>query len=188
MTATVIGLGGRLRSGKDAVADYLVAEHGFAKIGMSDALHLAMLALDPVVEAEFGHPAIRYTQAIEAIGYVRTKAQYPEVRRLLQKLGTEVGRDMIGENTWVNITARAIDDHLYADRRVVVTGIRFPQELQMIHAFAGRTVWLDRPSETAAPSAAAHASENGVNADDFDSILLNDGTLEKLYRRVDALL
>lgn len=190
MTASVIGLGGRLRAGKDCIADHLVAEHGFKKIGMSDSLHQALLALDPIIECmdEAMGGETRYSEAIKKYGYTATKANFPEARALLQRLGTEVGRDMIGVNTWVNITAQTIDNFLYADQPVVVTGIRFMNELRMIDQFAGRSWWVDRPDETADASIAAHASENGVQPLDFDSIILNDGSLADLYRKVNSLL
>lgn len=187
MTALVIGLGGKLRSGKDAVADHLVAEYGFKKMGMSDALHEAMLAIDPWILGGDKYVAIRYSALCEEVGYVEAKKN-PEVRRLLQNLGTEVGRNMIGENTWVNIMARKVDDYLYADQPVVVTGIRFPNELTMIHQFAGHVVWIDRPSEQADGAVAQHASENGVSGSQFDRVIVNDGTLEDLYAKVDGLL
>lgn len=195
MTARVIGLGGRLRSGKDEVADYLVREHGFVKIGMSDALHEAMLALNPLVPinaaASFTGGVygefVRYSQLVGQIGYVEAKKN-PEVRSLLQRLGTEVGRNMVGENTWVNISARKIDDYLRADQPVVLTGLRFPNELTMIRQFAGRAVWINRPGVEASASAASHASENGVSPNLFDSVIENDGTLEDLYVKASHLL
>src|SRR5690606_4847856 len=120
----------------------------------------------------------QYSDLIRAVGYVEAKA-VPEVRRLLQSLGTEAGRNMVGENVWVNIMARKIDDHRGAGHPVVVTGIRFPNEVQMIEELGGQAVWIERPG-TQAPteSAAAHASENAVSAADFHSTLLNDSTLE----------
>lgn len=193
MTATVIGLGGRLRAGKDEVADHLVREHGFVKIGMSDALHRAMMVLDPIIELEVpsafsnGYPRVRrYSDIIKRRGYVEAK-KVLEVRRLLQRLGTEVGRDIIGENVWVDITASTIASHLRGGRSVVVTGIRFSNELRMIFQFAGRAIWVERPDESAASGAARHASENGVTPEMFDQVLLNDGTLADLHRMASAL-
>lgn len=200
LSSPLIGLGGRLRSGKDVVADRLVAEHGYVKLGMSDALHEAMLAIDPIVVVdEFvqypeGAPGygwntprakMRYSELVEGVGYVEAKKR-PEVRRLLQNLGTEVGRNMIGENVWVDIMARKIDDHRGAGHPVVVTGIRFPNEVQMIEALFGQAVWLERPG-TQAPTegTAAHASENSVSASDFHWTLHNDSTLAALEAKTD---
>ena len=189
MTAKVIGLGGRLRAGKEVVAERLEKEHGFKRLGMSDAPHEALLAIDPIVDpgasARGGEP-VTYPEMVERYGYVEAKKR-PEVRRLLQALGTEVGRNMIGENVWVNIMARKIDDFLYADRPVVITGIRFPNELTMIHQFAGKTVWVERPTESASAQTASHASENSVGEPDFDVTLLNDSTLDHLEGLADRL-
>lgn len=186
---TLIGLGGRLRAGKDAVADRLVDEHGFVKLGMSDALHEAMLAIDPIIDEGGGYTQespVTYSEAIAEYGYVETKARFPEARRLLQKLGTEVGRDMIGENVWVDIMARKVNKLLIAGRSVVVTGIRFPNEIRLIGQFAGRAIWVERPSLEAA--AGGHASETSIGPDDFDRAIVNDGTLDDLYAKVDALV
>lgn len=193
LSSPLIGLGGRLRAGKDAVADHLVEKHGYVKLGMSDALHEAMLVLDPIVAFEtagdfYDAVPIRYSTAIERYGYVKTKLIYDEARSLLQKLGTEVGRQMFDENVWVNIIARKIDDLRGAGHPVVVTGIRFPNELRMVDELGGKSVWIERPSDglEAAP-AAAHASETSIGVKDFSKWILNAGTLEDLYATVDEL-
>src|SRR5690606_741544 len=118
--------------------------------------------------------------------YVEAKTD-PEVRRLLQKLGTEVGRNMIGENVWVSIMARKIDDHRSAGHPVVVTGLRFPNEPQMIRELGGRTVWIDRPS-LAAGAAAAHVSENSGSESALGARIIYAGTLEGLYEPAGILV
>jgi len=191
---TLIGLGGRLRSGKDAIADHLVAQHGFVKLGMSDALHEAMLAIDPIINAgSFGRDdsvfTVRYSEAIEDLGYVEAK-KIPEVRRLLQKLGTEVGRNMIGEDTWADLMERKTDALRAEGKKVVVTGVRFPNELAL---FLGQhdaiALWVNRPGvEAPSTGATAHASENSVDESDFAWAIDNDGTLEQLYEKVDFIV
>jgi dephospho-CoA kinase len=187
---TVIGLGGKLRAGKDEIADHLVRHHGYVKIGMSDALHEAMLALDPFVEVIREHEPERYSEIVRQLGYIEAK-KIPEVRRLLQALGTEVGRKMIGEDTWTNIVRRRIDELEEKGIPVVLTGLRFPNELQLITGKYSPTAWLlwvERPgAEAPSTATAAHSSENSVGADDFTFVLHNDGTLEELYAKVDEL-
>lgn len=193
MTAALIGLGGYLRSGKDEVAGILEERYGFVRLGMSDALHEALLAIDPIISVTatsnfMDDPEIeqwRYSEAIEEFGYVKTKETFPEARRLLQALGTEVGRDMIGTNTWSDIMARKVEALLKQGRSVVATGIRFPNEVQMLRSFAGAAVWVDRPGFE--PSASSHASETSVRSDDFDMVIRNAGTLEQLHEAAAAL-
>lgn len=201
LSQPLIGLGGRLRSGKDEVADRLVAEHGYVKIGFSDALHEALLTIDPLVGFEemvmvrktaegvqFRRDTpSRYSEVIERFGYVEAK-KIPEVRRLLQQLGTEVGRKMFGEHVWANIIAKKIDDHRGAGHPVVITGLRYPNEITVIEELGGMTVWVDRPGiEAPTSDTAAHASENSVSEGDFAATLKNDSTLDALRLRVDEL-
>lgn len=192
--ARLVGLGGHLRAGKDAVADYLVDSHGFLKLGMSDPLHEAMLVIDPIIGEtdlyidgyNMGQKYVpRYSDLIGHNGYVEAKKN-PEVRRLLQQLGTEFGRKMIGENVWVDIAKRTILDHLAEGRSVAITGIRYPNELTMIRDLGGVTWWVDRPGGSAAVS--VHASENSVAERDFDFTLNNTGTLDHLYEIADRAL
>lgn len=197
----IIGIGGKLASGKDAISDHLVAEHGWTKLGMSDALGEALLALDPYIPIPLGDEGLprfigrrftaqkfeRYSELFERVGYTEAKVN-DEVRRLLQKLGTEVGRKIIDEHTWTNIVIRRAEDALAEGAPgVIITGIRYPNELDMIEDLDGELWWVDRPS-LAATVNAGHSSENSVSSVDFDRVILNDGTLEDLYKKVDDLV
>lgn len=185
MSATLpplVGLGGRLRSGKDAVADHLVAKHGFVKIGMSDVLNDAMLVINPIVElADFW---VRYADIIEVEGYVKAK-ENPEVRRLLQVFGTEFGRDMIGENVWVDMAARKIAALRAEGHPVAITGLRYPNEVAMVAAAENvESWWVERGG---APGT-GHASDNSVTSSMFDVCIFNLGTLVDLYNHIDSLI
>ena len=193
----VLGMGGKLRSGKDTVADYLVHEYGFVKLGMSDALNEAMQLINPIVDYQEGS-ILRYAALVEIVGYAKAK-ENPEVRRLLQKLGTEVGRKIMGENTWVEIARRKIQNHLDKGTPVVITGMRFPNEIRMIHSLGGLSVYVERPSleisttqpterVTAALDAAIHASETSLHPEDFNYEIQNTGTLVDLYAAADHMM
>ena len=179
----LLGLGGLPESGKDVIADHLVEAHGFVKIGMSDVLNEALIKLDPRVEGEHG-VAYRYSTLIDYYGYTEAKAKFPEVRRLLRVLGTEVGRDLLGEDTWV----KAVDAKIYrigvaGNRNVVVTGIRYPNELRMIKQYgAGVAWWIDRPNHN---TRSEHTSDNALAETDFDRTIINNGTLDGLRALVD---
>jgi len=187
----LIGYGGPAGSGKDASADHLVDRHGFTKLNMSDPLLAAMLILDPIIPAPGKYIAgahmnsnERFSDLHKIFGYVETK-KHPEVRRLLQQLGTEFGRKVLGEDTWVNIAARRIIQLREAavaseDGNVAITGIRYRNELEMIHRLGGTSVWVKRPSLTGIGALSAHSSENSLSEEDFDATLLNDGSLGDL--------
>lgn len=197
MTPIVIGLGGRLRSGKDAVADHLVAEHGFAKVGMSDALLEHSIILNPYVRVTLREalrlwirPGFwRVKALVDRLGYVDAKT-VADYRSFLQKDGTEGGRDFHGEDIWVKATAKRILGRLHDEGApgVALTGVRFPNEVALVRKFAGKAVWIERPGLDSATPAAAHASENSVSAADFDLTIRNDGTLDDLRHAADDLM
>lgn len=198
MTRKLIGLGGKLRAGKDEVAKHLANTHDYVVMGMSDRLNEALLKLNPIIPTTLATPEnyMRYQQLHDAVGYVEAKKN-PEVRRLLQALGTEVGREMIDQDVWVNMAVRTIEQHWADGNNVVITAIRFPNELEMVRRLGGVLTWVDRPDEGRTPEGAqkgadeaqsaisGHASENSVSSEDFDYVLSNDGTLEELFEKVD---
>lgn len=195
----VIGVGGLLTAGKDAFADHLVDQHGFKKLGMSDTLAEALKRLDPWVplqDINDGRVATlgttewwKYSKLLERFGYVELKNN-PEVRRLLQKLGTEVGRQLFGENFWVNIMIRNVLDALAGGAAgVVFTGVRYPNELQIISRLQhddifATSVWVRRPGLVAQ----GHTSETSVSEEAFEYVLDNDGSLQELDQKSDELI
>lgn len=206
--APLIGLGGKLRAGKDAVGDYLEEHHGYHKLGMSDALNEALLAMNPIIYVELENRElpgggylpglaitgsltyIHYRELHNRVGYVEAKKN-PEVRRLLQMLGTEVGREMIDPDVWVNIAVRKIQALRAQGIPVVITAIRFENELEMIRRLGGTSIWIERPERGAEGRTEAietHASETSVDSELFEHSILNDGTLDELYNNVGEIL
>lgn len=221
----LIGVGGKLTAGKDTFADFLVAQHGFEKLGMSDPLATALYTLDPIVRLEWAGFAdwaqsndwdtriglARYCEIIDHVGYQHAK-QVPEVRRLLQVLGTEVGRDLLGRDTWTNVARRSIDEIRGRGVPAVITGIRYGNERDLIESMGGTLVWVERPNASEQPQDTPtspnignvvlqaidaaldpqrlerHSSEVTLTAEDFHLVLVNDGTLEDLAQRTDALI
>jgi hypothetical protein len=188
--SVVIGVGGRLEAGKDAFSDYLVEKHGFVKLGMSDTLAEALYRLNPYIQE--GYEYYPYQDFLEYRGgYVEAKKN-PEVRRLLQVLGTEVGRDLLGQDIWVKAAKRRIDEHTAAGTNVVITGVRFPNELAMFdRPDIWHTQWVDPITTTVwverGGSTAAHSSEASVSSEDFEYVLDNLGTLEELHTSAERL-
>lgn len=193
MTPTLIGLGGRLRSGKDTVAEYLATEYGFTVMGMSDALLEHALIVDPWIpfaaspsgEGTLYGSFVQFSTLVKKVGYVAAK-EYPEVRRFLQADGTPGGREFHHENVWVDRIAKRIAEEMTAGRSVVLTGLRFPNEVEMAVALGGLTAWVDRP-QRAGVAGSTHVSETSVDSSTFARVIDNSGSLEDLYRTVDAL-
>jgi hypothetical protein len=132
---------------------------------------------------------VRYRQLLDAVGYVEAK-RHRDVREYLQGLGTEVGRDMIDPEVWVTIAERTIRGLLESGHNVVITAVRFPNELEMITRLGGTSIWIERASEArgAAEELSGHASETSVSQEQFDWGIDNNRTLPELYDTVESVL
>ena len=103
-------------------------------------------------------------------------------RHAMQALGTEWGRNLIGEEFWISLWRRRVEATLAAGERVVVDDCRFPNEAAAIRSFGGKIYLLVGRGGIAGN----HASERGC--DDMDAILVNQGTIKDLHDIVDRRL
>jgi hypothetical protein len=87
-------------------------------------------------------------------------------RYAAQTLGTEWGRDLIGENLWVNIAMRRASFY----NRVIFTDVRYPNEADAIRKAGGVVVRVVREG-VAPPDNAGHASES--HKDIHDAVVNN---------------
>lgn len=169
----VIGLCGYARSGKDAAAQFLV-EQGWQRLAFADAVRDACYALNPIVAHDLiWDQPIPLQDVVDSIGWDRAKVEFEQIRLLLQRMGTEVGRMLLGENVWVDIVARQI----YKGQNYVITDVRFPNEVDYIHYLGGKVVRIIRPGVEPVNS---HVSDSGIGALETDGVIVNDGTLEDL--------
>lgn len=173
----LIGISGYARSGKDTVGQYLVERYGYQRVAFADAVRHAVLLLDPMVKCEFGY--VRLGHIVQSDGWDAAKVNYDEIRRLLQVMGTEVGRMLLGENVWIEIAGRKMEGL----DRVVITDVRFENEAAAIREWGGQVWRINRPGVGAVNG---HASE--ALAFDSDVIVENDGALSDLFSTVDSLL
>jgi hypothetical protein len=175
----IIGLNGVARSGKDTIGHILHQIYGYRTVSFSDALNKALIALNPwVIESSEGW--LRYADTIDLLGYEKAK-EIPEVRALLQRMGTEVGRDLLGANIWVDALFRGYNP---GDKWAVVN-VRFPNEYQAVKDHGG-VVWrVDRPGYEAAQG---HISDRALDAYSFDHRFYNDGTIGDLAQKVISVM
>lgn len=167
MSGRLVGLGGRFGAGKDVVADRLVAEHGFTKVGFSDALLEASLKLDPWIplnahevqfQAGLTGQFVKLSWLVDKLGYVEAKKN-PVFREFLQVFGTDVGRDMIDQDVWVNLASKRIARKLAEGESIVLTGVRFQNEVEMVARLAGVNVWVERTGHELPAATGGHISE-----------------------------
>lgn len=209
MTAPLIGLVGKKRAGKDTFAERLIAEHGFVKVSFSAPVKEAALAVDPIIadRREFDgmlpgpdYKLVRLSEVVQEFGWEEAKT-YSEVRRFLQRLGTDAIR-ALDPDFWVRAgmlrAQRLRSDLLRFDdgldnpptgyerqaSPVVITDVRFANEARAITDAGGILVRVERPD---ADDGDTHASEVELDTYPVDKLVYNGGTVQQLHNEADAV-
>lgn len=174
----IIGLSGFARVGKDEVAQILVNDYGFKRVAFADKLRDVLYQLNPMVGFD-RHASLYVQDVIDHYGWNGYKeTEYgPEIRRLLQRLGTEAGRQTLWDSIWIDAAFNNVDSD-----KVVVTDARFFNEFDAVRDRGGSIWRIERPGVGPLNS---HASEmEAIDYPNFEVVLQNDGTLEDLQRKV----
>lgn len=181
----IIGLTGLKGCGKDTVADYLVEHYGFQKVGFSDALYDAVCGLWGITHEE----ALRWKAEDKGVAVI--DGQFPTTtigkftwREHLQRIGTEMGRKVFGEDFWVEV----FEDRYLAPGKIlglnhnfVVRDVRFNNEAEMLYDYVAEIWQVIRPGLE--PD--GHASEAGIDEKWIRGDIGNDGTIEELHALLD---
>lgn len=177
--APIIGLCGYPRVGKDSIAQILCTHHGFERIAFADPLRKALLSLDPYIRT--GDTYARISRVIETVGWDEAK-KIPEVRDLLQRMGTEAGRDIHGEDCWVRIAEREIENCI---RPIVVTDVRFCNEVAMLRKHGAMICHVVRPGfEKVNEHSSEQMDYNAIS----DLAVYNQGERSDIQQMVQAIL
>lgn len=119
-------------------------------------------------------------------------------RLLLQLIGTECGRNIIHPNIWVNalMSEYSLSHGFHYKEHItgqnypnwIITDTRFPNELTAITKRDGLSIRINRimPDDTKEDT---HESETALdNYTDWDAVIDNDGSIEDLICKVEAIL
>jgi predicted kinase len=155
----VIGLAGYAGAGKSTIAKQLCEQHGFTLIKFAGPLK-DMLRAVGMTEAEL-EGDLKQTPSDLFCNHTP--------RHVMQSLGTEWGRKIIGADFWVNCWKRRVREALSLDASVVVDDVRFPNEIEAVKGF-GAMIWVQRPKFGPLDG---HASENSISSQDMP-VLHND--------------
>ena len=164
MKRQIIGVAGFARSGKDTAARLIIDHHDFKQVAIADPLRRMALAMDPVIAT-----------AVKVYGWESVKREIA-VRELLQGLGRAV-RAEFGD-TWLMLKAM----NVYPSSDIVISDIRLPLEVSMIHDRGGKVIKITRPGV------------GPINADeteqdlDVDHEVLNNGDLFALWDQLKVLV
>lgn len=183
----LIGLNGFKQVGKNTVADYLTEHYGFQQLSFAYKVKQSVAALigihTPIIESWKDRKDID----VRVLGW-RSYQDLPEVltepitvRHLLQRMGTEVGRNIFGDDFWVD---QCLPQGVTFRAPTVITDARFPNELQRIKSLGGYNIEIRRPGI----ESDGHASEMTPPPYLIDFVINNGGDVLDLYSQVEDIL
>ena len=207
----IVGFVGFIGSGKDTAADYLVNFHGFRRDSFANTLKDAVAhvfgwdrtMLEGRTKSSREWREQRDEWWSERLGREITP------RLMLQLWGTEVCRQGFHDDIWIasleNKMRKTTDD-------IVISDVRFPNEIKAIHNAGGIVVrvargadpeWYDAAvSANKGPNGNAswslsklkleqlkiHASETSWVGGAIDSTISNNGTIDDLFDQIKNLV
>ena len=175
----IIGLSGYAGSGKDYISNkFFVEYYNFHNISL--AWHFK---IECIAKGQATFDEVFYTKP-------------PRVRKLLQILGTEQGRDLWGYDIWVDTLFAWIRlfHTSWGMNKFIIPDVRFPNELESIKAAGGKVfrVISDREHQTMTAEAREHESERALTDKMviFDGTIINtkDTTDDQLRAQIDKLM
>lgn len=168
----LIGIAGKARSGKDTLANYLADWRGFESMQFAAPIREAAKQILMLDENTLeGHKETR-------LNWVDTS-----YRDFAQKLGTEFARDMIDQDFWIKRMEQFM--RLRKPEPLVISDVRFNNEAEWIRSMGGIIIHLERPD---AEKVKSHISEAGVAQVGTDYNLMNDDSVQTMFRNADYLL
>lgn len=179
----LIGISGKISSGKDQVGEYiqeLVEDFKIKKFAYKLKLITSILTGIPVEDLEKREVKDSFLGS-EWNYMLDSKVEgQMTVRVFMQKLGTEGLREGVHKNIWVN----ALFSDYTPGEGWIITDTRFPNEAQAIKDRGGVVIRVNRPGIFSGD----HPSETSLDEWQFDYIITNDGALEDLKQKVSNCL
>lgn len=171
----IIGLSGYARSGKDTVADLLCLNYAYDRQAFADQIRMAIYRLNPIVECTTKGEPVHLAEALMHQSFDSLKDD-SDLRRLMQVMGTHVGRKMFGEDFWVDQAFKSLNSE-----DTVFTDVRFPNEADRIRNTGGQVWRVNRLNHEPIND---HESEIAMDDYAFDHTIKNYGTLDDLADEV----
>ena len=201
----IIGICGFIGSGKDTVADYLVNFHEFRRESFANTLKDAVAAVfgwDRTMLEGRTKEAREWREQVDFWWSNRLGRQITP-RWVLQYWGTEVCRKGFHDDIWI----ASLENKLRTSKdSVVISDCRFPNEIDSIRKAGGEIIWVKRGELPSWYNLAIdankginlafqelkrlgiHASETAWVGTEFDHEIDNNGSIDDLYKQVQALL
>lgn len=170
----LIGLGYRKGSGKDTVADILI--NHFGEDNMTRLPWAGTLKEACKIIFGWDDTHVYGDMKEEHDGYWGMTP-----RHALQQVATELFRNWMPD-IWIKANVRKIMYERDHGRHVVISDVRFLNEIEVIKRMGGEVWLIDRPEVV---NHDEHASETELDKFyEWDKIIVNDGTIDQLKTKV----
>jgi len=181
----LIGITGKKFNGKDTLGNYFVTNYNFKRLAFADALKEACRCIFGFTDEQL------YGDKKEDIDIFWKTSP----RIIFQYLGTDLFRNRLsvimphlGSDIWVEVLRKQILDQWLTDEKkcIVVTDVRFPNEVKMIKNLGGIVLRVKRNNQN--NSTDLHTSELNIDNLNVDAEILNNDTKEMLYENALSVL
>ncbi len=171
----IVAFTGKKGSGKDTAAEVLFDTGNWEHINFADNLKM-------ICRVAYG---LTYTEVYSVHLKQKELNRWPfkSPRFLLQEIA-QLWRDKYPE-IWVMSWLRAVKDS--GVRRIVVTDLRYPNEVEALRSWGALIIMIHRPS-IVDDEFSGHQSESHFDKMDADMDILNDGSIEDLHEKVKTAL
>jgi hypothetical protein len=207
----IIGFCGFIGSGKDTAADYLINEHQFRRDSFANALKDSVSQVfgwDRVLLEGRTKEGREWREQIDPWWAERLSIPHLTPRWVLQYWGTEVCRQGFHDDIWI----ASLENRIRKTKdNIVISDVRFPNEMKAIKNAGGKVVRIKRGPEPVWFQDAAnvnagpknmnwtisklkleelkiHSSETSWIGYPLDSIIENNGTIDDLFHRLETLI
>lgn len=178
----IVGFGHRAQVGKDTAGDWLI-DNGWERLAFADLVRRVLYAIDPVVDPVSTEYYFCLQNMVDAMGWDLTKSN-TEVRNLLQKLGHGL-RDILDPGVWLRPVMKEADRLEEQGHNVVITDVRYLNEVEAIKGLGGLVVRIDR----GLAHRMEHPGEDQLeDYDEWDAVIDNNGSIQELKDQVTALV
>jgi hypothetical protein len=200
----IIGLSGRIGSGKDTVADYLEKQHGFNRYSYANAVKDCLSLLfgwDRELLNGYTKESRTFREQPDVWWSKRLGIENFSPRFAMQYIATDVFRKHFHDQIWVASLEKKLQSET---KNCVVTDCRFVNEFYSIKSLNGLTIRIERGEN---PDWYQYAKdltnsynleklrEFNVHASEYESVYLpydhiinNDETLEDLYKKIESVI
>jgi hypothetical protein len=194
----IIGFVGFIGSGKDTAADYLVNFHGFRRDSFANTLKDAVACVfgwDRTLLEGRTSEARAWREQVDPWWAERLNMPNLTPRWVLQYWGTEVCRKSFHDDIWI---ASLENKMRKTGDNIVISDVRFPNEIKAIHNAGGLVIRIKRGPEPEWYEAAVSANRgpngnptwslsNRKLGDDIDYTITNDTTIDDLFSELKSL-